>query len=257
MDQVVWFNLSFFIRTLKLVRVLDLSQIHLGCEIELLVQLRYLAVQGMMKTIPSSIVNLSNLETFVLHFSGWVVLPDNIWNLKKLRHLEMKGNYPVGFCLPNDNLDNYAELCNLDTFSTAILSWENWEKILRKFPNIRELKGKLLEYGVSAGESNKVLVLYHLSRLESLNVYSYEERYAMQYQIEFFPLNLRKLTLSGFKLPWCKISAIGCLPNLEVLKLLKGAFEGEVWNMEEAGQFLKVRFLKLASFRLVRWTASE
>ncbi|KAL3502907.1 hypothetical protein ACH5RR_037356 [Cinchona calisaya] len=254
------FNLSFIIRIFKLVRVLDLSQIHLGftfpSEIELLVQLRYLAVRGEMKSIPSSIVNLSNLETLIVDsLARVVVLPDDIWNLKKLRHLQISDYFQVSFCLPDDNLDNSVELSNLDTCTSAILSCENLEKILRKFPNIRKLKVKLLEFDDSVGESNDILVVDYLSRLESLTMHC--GTFRSQCQIEFyFPLNLRKLTLSGFHLPWCKISAIGNLPNLEVLKLLERAFEGEIWNMEEPGQFPKVRFLKLASLDIVRWTAS-
>lgn len=53
-------------------RVLDLSQVNLGGtfprEIELLVQLRSLAVLGDMKSIPTSIASLSNLETLILDF---------------------------------------------------------------------------------------------------------------------------------------------------------------------------------------------
>ena len=67
---------------------------------------------------------------------------------------------------------------------------------------------------------------------------------------------LKKVTLSRFYFPWSKISAIENLPNLEVLKLLRGAFEGEEWNMEEEG-FPKVSFLKLASLDIVKWTAFE
>ncbi|KAL3503014.1 hypothetical protein ACH5RR_037464 [Cinchona calisaya] len=256
-----WLNLSFITGIFKLVRVLDLSQINLGIsfpiEVELLAQLRYLAVGGRMKSTPSSIAKLANLETlvFIVEALVQVVLPNTVWNLKKLRHLQINNSYEVGFSLPDNDLDNAAELCNLDTFSNAMLPWENPEKTLRKFPNIRKLKGKLFESNASYGENNKVLALNYLSKLESLKVYPFKT-YRKLYQIEFcFPLNLKKLTLSGFFLPWCNISTIGNLPNLEVLKLLGGAFRLGNWDME-GGQFPKLIFLKLEG-SIVRWTASE
>ncbi|XP_027174479.1 putative late blight resistance protein homolog R1B-17 [Coffea eugenioides] len=114
-----WFDHSFIFHAFKLVRVLDLSQIHLGFtfprEIELLVLLRYLAVMVDMLSIPSSIANLLNWETFIVRSGMSISLPDTIWNLKKLRHLHIDG-----FDWPIDNLDNSSNLCNLVSFSGAI-----------------------------------------------------------------------------------------------------------------------------------------
>ncbi|KAL3537066.1 hypothetical protein ACH5RR_000432 [Cinchona calisaya] len=261
--RAISFNLSFIIGVFKLLRVLDLSKIPEGFtfprEVEILVHLRYLAVRGMINSIPSSVANLSNLETFIV-FSSAKFQIDNIWNLKKLRHLQINGtHFQAGFSVPCDYLDSSAELCNLDTCSTIHLSWENLEKILRKFPNIHKLKVKLIKHGASTGESNKVLVLDYLSKLESLNVSHYSGwMFSRQWQIEFcFPSNLRKLTLSDFRLSWSKMSAIGNLPNLEVLKLLENAFIGKIWSMEDERQFPKLSFLKLEGLDIVRWTASE
>ncbi|XP_027062469.1 putative late blight resistance protein homolog R1A-3 [Coffea arabica] len=258
------FDLSFISCIFKLVKVLDLSQINLGYafprEIEMLVLLRYLAVLGNMRNIPSSIASLSNLETFMVEtLESPVLLPDTIWSLRKLRHLQIMNKFfRSGFRLPTGNLDNSSQLCNLDSFSIAILSsWGNMDKILGKFPNIRKLKLKISEYKASPWDkSNKVLVLHFLHRLESLNL-NLDPLRDVQYQIEFcFSSTIKKLTLSGFRLPWCKISAIANLPNLEVLKLLHQAFEGQEWNME-VEEFPKVRFLKLASLDIAKWTASE
>nr|XP_027063021.1 putative late blight resistance protein homolog R1A-3 [Coffea arabica] len=259
------FHLSLIFGIFKLVRVLDLSHISLGStvprELEFLVQLSYLAVLGIMKSIPSSIANLTNLETFIVGtFSRIVSLPDTIWNMKKLRHLHIRRRsrcYST-FRLPTNNLDDAAQLCNLVTFSDAILSsWENVDKILRKLPNIRKLKcsTELLESDYPAsGASDKILVLDFLSQLESLTL---KAKGYVQCQFEFqFSSTIKKLTVSRFYFPWSKISAIKNLPNLEVLKLLRGAFEGEEWNMEEEG-FPKVSFLKLASLDIVKWTAFE
>lgn len=82
---VIASNLLFIFRV-KLLRVLDLRKVILGntfpVEITVLVLLRYLAVGGKMKDIPSLIENLSKLETFYLTaHNGHVSLPDTILNM--------------------------------------------------------------------------------------------------------------------------------------------------------------------------------
>ena len=67
-----------------------------------------------------------------------------------------------------------------------------------------------------------------------------------------FPENLKKLSLTRFQLPWSKISAIGKLPNLEVLKLLRDSFIGKTWEMKE-GEFEKLRYLKLSALNFANW----
>ncbi|XP_027063942.1 putative late blight resistance protein homolog R1A-3 [Coffea arabica] len=261
-EDSISFDLRFIFHIIKLVRVLDLSQIGLDPfprEVELLVHLRYLAILGRGKiSLPSSVCNLPNLETLIWQNSSThrsVSLPDTIWNLKKLRHLQLIDEVDKHYCFffPRDNLDNSSQLLDLDFLSCLSLDpEENISKLLRQFPNIRKLRCSVnLKPGVQ----------YHvamncLSQLESLSlgcvIYA-GDRYQLDFQ---FPLTIKKLTLSYFRLPWSKMAAIGNLPNLEVLKLLKEAFEGEIWEME-AGKFPKVRFLKLSSLNIVEWTASS
>ncbi|XP_027063019.1 putative late blight resistance protein homolog R1A-3 [Coffea arabica] len=257
-------GLSFNFHLFKLLRVLDLSQINLKDtfprEIELLVHLRYLAILGDVY-IPSSIANLENLETFMASSLSWS-LPDTIWNLKKLRHLVWTGpSLFGGFGLPTKNLDNSPQLCNLETLSPLRLSsWENWDKIFKKFPNIRKLKCKLTApHQLAKKQSNNILALDFSSRLESLSLCVPPRlgKPSGPYPVEFhFSLTIRKLTLSGFCLPWSKISAVANLPNLEALKLLREAFVGETWDLD-AEEFPELRFLKLASLDIVKWTAIE
>ncbi|XP_027060908.2 putative late blight resistance protein homolog R1A-3 [Coffea arabica] len=253
-------ELSSIFGIFKLVRVLELSNINLGTafprELELLVQLRYLAILGAMRSIPSSIDNLSNLETFIFNMVvQTILLPDTIWNLKKLRRLQI-----TDFELSTDNLDTAADLYDLNTFSgLSLSSWATIRKVFRKIPNIHKLKCTL----VAGNEHNwvsadKILVLDFLSGLESLNLMFHHDTWLPNpCQFEFqFPLATRKLTLSGFRFPWSKISAIENLPNLEVLKLRCDAFKGEIWNMEKEG-FPKVRFLEISALDIVKWTAYE
>ncbi|XP_027060907.1 putative late blight resistance protein homolog R1A-3 [Coffea arabica] len=252
------FEISSIFGIFKLVRVLELSNINLGTtfprELEVLVQLRYLANLGNMESIPSSIANLSNLETFIVEtFRGVVLLPDTIWNLKKLRHLQIRN-----FMLPADNLDTAADLCDLNTISgVSFHSLDIIRKVFRKIPNIHKLKC-ILVWGNEHNwvSADKILVLDFPSGLESLNL-MFDQYTRLPCQFEFqFPLAIRKLTLSGFLFPWSKISAIENLPNLEVLKLLDRAFKGEIWNMEKEG-FPKVRFLKIDDLDVGKWTAYE
>ncbi|XP_027063020.2 putative late blight resistance protein homolog R1A-3 [Coffea arabica] len=256
-----------FLVAIKLVKVLDLSQLNLGStfprELELLVHLRYLAVVGDLESIASSMSNLLNLETLILEtFDSAVSLPDSIWNLKKLRHLVLKGDCLDEYCelqLPTYNLENAEHLCDLNTLSRVMLpSWDTIDKMFRKFPNIHKLKCSFYEANGSRDSADKVLALDFLSGLESLTL-KFINHTGVQCQFEFqFPLTIRKLTLSGFLFPWSKISEIQNLPNLAVLKLLDGAFQGKIWNMEEEEEgFPKVSFLKIASLDIVNWTASE
>ena len=69
-------------------------------------------------------------------------------------------------------------------------------------------------------------------------------------------MTIKKLTVSGFCLPWSEISAIANLPNPKVLKLLEETFVGDEWNMEE-DEFPKLKSLKLASLDIVKWTDFE
>ncbi|XP_027107557.1 putative late blight resistance protein homolog R1B-17 [Coffea arabica] len=165
-------DMSFVFGIYKKLRVLDLEQIFLRHkvfprEVEALVELRYLGVQGAMSSIPSTIDKLSNLETFVMIAeSGTVSLPDTIWNMTKLRHLHVVG-WNVTCSLPCENLENTSGLSNLDTLSTLIVTLDDRaENIMRKIPNVRQLKIQLSAAECSVGCCN----LSHLSSLEALEV---------------------------------------------------------------------------------------
>ncbi|CDP15850.1 unnamed protein product [Coffea canephora] len=195
-------DMSFVFGIYKKLRVLDLEQIFLRHkvfprEVEALVELRYLGVQGAMSSIPSTIDKLSNLETFVMIAeSGTVSLPDTIWNMTKLRHLHVVG-WNVTCSLPSENLENTSGLSNLDTLSTLIVTLDDRaENIMRKIPNVRQLKIQLSAAECSVGCCN----LSHLSSLEALEVLAES---LPSNPVEFsFPLQLKELVLGGLYLPW-------------------------------------------------------
>nr|XP_027092338.1 late blight resistance protein R1-A-like [Coffea arabica] len=276
----------FIFQICKLLRVLDLGQVFLGenfpTEIEVLVELRYLAIRGMMQSIPSSIANLSNLETFILDvYLGDVMLPETIWNMTNLRHLCISGS-SGDISLAKDVHENFSILYNLSTFSNLLLFIDpSMEKILRKFPNIRRLKCELSEPEDPVPDCSRIVKMNFLSQLESLSLSLYfTEQRAIQFH---FPVNLKKLTLSDFS--WSMISVIEELSNLEVLKLLddradqgdiwdaseeeeipeeevgedfhgEGADEEIRWDITEEVEFPKLRILKLSRLNIVRWTGS-
>ncbi|CAI9117747.1 OLC1v1019219C1 [Oldenlandia corymbosa var. corymbosa] len=70
------------------------------------------------------------------------------------------------------------------------------------------------------------------------------------------PESLKKLTLSNFCLQENHLSVIAQLPNLGVLKLHAGDFEGQKWEMQE-DEFKDLKFLELDTMNLVEWNASN
>lgn len=254
-----YLNKNYFLclRIFKLVRVLDLEDVHLGNfprEIVLLVHLRYLAIYCDTSSIPASIANLSGLDTFVIGvYDKNVGLPNTIWNMKKLRHLRVKG-LDCGFSFPIDNLEVSPDLYHLDTLTLAIGSYpQSLQRILTKLPSIRRLRIVSNKSRKSIGSCNRIVDLDFLSRLESLTLCNF-------WVLEFgFPQNLKKLTLwnndASYGQPWSESARIGMLPSLEVLKLRGGVFVGETWEMKQ-GEFPKLRFLELDELDIVRWTAS-
>lgn len=71
-----------------------------------------------------------------------------------------------------------------------------------------------------------------------------------------FPSSLKKLTLKNCHLPWREMSKIQCLPKLEVLKLLDGAFYKWLWDFGEL-PFQQLKYLKMEGLDIVWWEASS
>ncbi|KAL3517067.1 hypothetical protein ACH5RR_023969 [Cinchona calisaya] len=251
------YDISFICQNFKHLRVLDLECINMGisfpAEIGLLVQLRYLAVSGYVHNVPQSIANLWKLETFVVRgLRGTVVLPDTIWHMIRLRHLHV--NNHVTFNLQDEDVGSSFQLHNLVSFSCPSLAYgEDTENILKRLPNLCKLRCIFLESWDSSKNCNQFPRLNFLTHLESLKIFYYGR--ALSPSEFILPLNLKKLTLSKFCLPWDHISAIGKLPNLEILKLASGAFEGQIWDMREE-EFQELKYLKLDTLNIAQWNAS-
>ncbi|KAL3337212.1 hypothetical protein AABB24_029724 [Solanum stoloniferum] len=252
-------DISFIINRFKLVKVLNLESINIGDtfpnELKSLIHMRYFAVRTTADSIPSSVADLWNLETFVVNGLHRVLkLPCSLFKMFKLRHVHV--NSRASFSL-HDNMCE-SQLVNLETFSTPCLSpGEDAEKILRSMPNLRKLRcivEGLLGYSTK-GSIVRFPRLDFLHQLESLKLLSYN--YPTKHPHEFnFPLNLRELTLSNFRLPWTQIWTVGKLPNLEILKLLFRAFEGGEWEVKDS-DFPELKYLKLDNLNIAEWSVMD
>lgn len=70
--------------------------------------------------------------------------------------------------------------------------------------------------------------------------------------VKWFPDCLKKLTLSDCFIPWERMTMVGSLPNLEVLKLNLGACTGKEWSSNE-GEFQSLKFLSILNWGLESW----
>ncbi|XP_027119965.1 putative late blight resistance protein homolog R1A-4 [Coffea arabica] len=251
------YDISFICHNFKLLRVLDLECINLGVsfpvEIGLLLYLTYLAVGGYIRSIPHSIANLRKLETLIVKgLRGKIILPNTIWRMTCLRHLHV--NVHVAFDSDVEEFVDSSALANLVSFSCpSLFCGEDAERIIKRLPNLCKLSCIFYESQDSSTSCNRFPRLKFLSHLECLKVFYYGNPL---HNAEFdLPLSLKELTLSRFRLSWTRISAIGSLPNLEVLKLLSGAFAGRTWDMME-DEFQKLKFLSLDTLDIAEWNAS-
>ncbi|PHT33412.1 hypothetical protein CQW23_25212 [Capsicum baccatum] len=265
LDNLLWpRDISFIFDSFKLVKVLDLESFNIGgtfpSEIQSLIHLKYFSAQTKANSILSSIAKLWKLETFVVRgLGGEVILPSSILTMVNLRHLLVKQR--ASFSLENRGEPlAFSQLDNLEIFSTPRLSYgEDAETILRKMPNLRKLS---CIFSRALGYSEKVkgrCVLFprleFLSHLESLKLVS--NSYPAKLPLVFnFPLILKELTLSKFRLPWNQISTIAELPNLEILTLLLRTFEGDEWEVKDS-ELRELKYLELDDLNISQWSVSD
>ncbi|MCD9558737.1 hypothetical protein HAX54_016312 [Datura stramonium] len=259
-------DVSYIINTFRLLRVLDLGSIYIGQDfppgIELLIHLRYLAILVDANALPPSLGNLRSLESLRVTPVGQnfeiVQLPSTFWNMAKLRHVHINDCVIYGLCHYEQTFSRRpSKLVNLITLSSAyLLLRQETNDLLRMFPNLQKLRCIFSGSLCSPGSSCQLPRLDLLTRLECLNV-SCDNSIKLLYPFELkFPCSLKKLTFSGFQLPWSEISIITELPYLEILKLKFNVFVGEVWDMGD-NKFPKLKFLELSILNIVLWNAFD
>lgn len=242
----------------KFLRVLDLEVVVVESFPTELNHLRYLSVQTTKSSIPSSIENLWNLQTFIVKRSGGQVwLPNTFWKLSKLRYVSISDSALFDLRGAQASRDGSpSNLDNLETLSSIYVSRvNNMERIVRRTPNLRKLRCVFADLGCWGKNENQFPVLDSLSQLETLKVVFIGISEIGPSRLNF-PKNLKKLTLCKFPLSPVEISTIAKLVNLEVLKLQQVPFEMDEWEVRNK-EFSQLKFLELENLKLSKWQVSE
>ncbi|KAM0013546.1 putative P-loop containing nucleoside triphosphate hydrolase, leucine-rich repeat domain superfamily [Helianthus debilis subsp. tardiflorus] len=239
-------DITKYLCSFVLLRVLDLQKCNLDDfpkGMESLVHLRYLVIWKVSEGFPSSICNLWNLRTLVYITTNMCTsLPSNISDLVNLRHLwsylplYFRGKFKKSFYLPS-----IEKPMNLQTISGVELG-DGVDNFQNCFPYIKELTCTTY-----SDEQNDFKSLTYLEILKLTSFYGIVGRIT-------FPTTLKLLTLVGCYLPWSEMSIIQSLPNLQVLKLHRSAFEGNCWNTDEL-EFPQLKFLSLMQLDIQLWEA--
>ncbi|XP_042025048.1 putative late blight resistance protein homolog R1A-3 [Salvia splendens] len=189
----------------------------------------------------SSLVNLEFLQVMSQFYL--VCVPSAMARMKKLRYINV--NTQVYFGEQSSSQPN-----NLEFLSKVTIRDLNDENMLKCSPNLRELKCKCFPLVVEETGELRYPDFSFFTQLELLHL---EGSFINTIVDISLPSNVKELTLSGLYLPWEKISVIGRLQNLQNLKLLFGAFDGEIWETRE-GEFQQLRVLVLKTvYDLREW----
>ncbi|KAL0437051.1 UNVERIFIED_CONTAM: putative late blight resistance proteinR1A-4 [Sesamum radiatum] len=235
-----------------------------------LVHLRYLALTcSHMDELPASIYKLGNLQTLIVYrgdlpYPFWFpqdifYMTLNIWKMPQLRHIMLeRGFLPYPFLEPV--VKDSVVLENLQTL-TGVIDLRCTKEVCAIMPNLKKLGVSYISYiddSQDKWSSYKFNNFVYLHQLETLKCRFITNPLANKFlPVNLtFPPNLKKLTLSGCRIPWEKMTVVGTLPNLQILKLRDYAFEGSTWEANE-GEFSKLKFLLIDVSNLVHWRAND
>ncbi|XP_070024547.1 putative late blight resistance protein homolog R1B-16 isoform X2 [Nicotiana sylvestris] len=260
------------LRHLRLLKVLILDRSFIKVkdsllnEICMLVHLRFLHVQTEVKSLPSSLSNLWNLETLSLDNGNQsMVLLPTIWSLSKLRVLNVYAGSFIDLDTDEPILTvEDPKLENLRTLELLELSYsKDTHDIFKRFPNLQEL-GFFLKESCST-EGYWFPKLDFLNELEIIVVTFQSSNSSDSAPLEFenplwnfhFPSSLKKLSLRQFPMTSDSLSTIAKLPNLEELNLISVIIDGEEWNMGDEDSFENLKCLTLQRVTLAKWEVGE
>ncbi|KAH0657476.1 hypothetical protein KY289_026224 [Solanum tuberosum] len=238
-------------------------------EICMLNHLRFLCIGTEVKSLPTSLSNLWNLETLLVsNIGSTLVLLLRIWDLVKLRVLfmsacsffDLNSDEPI-LIAEDTKLENLRQLENLE------LSYsKDAEDIFKRFPNLQGLAFHLKESWDYSTEGSWFPKLDFLTELEDLRIVFESSKtndsgpsVATNRPWDFhFPASLkRSLWLGVFPLSSDSLSIIARLPNLENLTLKNTIIQGGEWNMGEEDTFENLKFLELDEVALAKWEVRE
>ncbi|XP_057770142.1 putative late blight resistance protein homolog R1A-3 isoform X2 [Salvia miltiorrhiza] len=192
----------------------------------------------------SSLVNLEFLQVKSQFYL--VCTPSAMAEMVKLRYIDVSTQLSFG----EESCSGSQPDNNLEFLSNVVIRDVNDESVLKCSPNLRELKCKCFPLVSEETGELRYPDFAFFTQLELLHL---EGGFVNAIADISLPSNVKELTLSGLYLPWEKISVIGGLQSLQKLKLLFGAFDGEVWETRE-GDFQQLRLLMLKTvYDLREW----
>nr|XP_017239557.1 PREDICTED: putative late blight resistance protein homolog R1B-16 [Daucus carota subsp. sativus] len=249
-------DVSITCDTSKLMRTLDLSSIELlvfPTELLQLVQLRYLELQFRTGNPPESISHLKELQTLIMSSRMHIVVPNNTWKMKHLKHFCIKsGVNLVNFSSVDDNSSLLEHLQTMSLVSPT----RSCRHMLARTYNLQKLG--LCGPMTTASGDLKFPDICHLKQLTTLKLLNTIPlcKVARLSDSFLFPETLKSLSLSNTYLGWKEAWAFEMIPNLEVLKLKFHAFVGNDWETRPEA-FPHLKFLRLDELDIVTWTASR
>ncbi|XP_042031755.1 putative late blight resistance protein homolog R1A-10 [Salvia splendens] len=205
----------------------------------------------------SSIDLLWNLQTLIIECWNYLDVPNEIWKLHQLRHLEF---LETTFILPNPPSDDsdIVIMENLQTLKGVADLLLN-EEVVKRIPNVK--KFDLTYYSDQKEGENCLSYLQCFSKLECLRCKTFDQSGDFWMRINF-PNSIKKLVVQDhdsteFATTWEDIlPKIGSLPLLEKLVLINGDFQTGKWETIE-GQFQNLKLLRLWECDLVNWIVSD
>ncbi|KAL7109957.1 hypothetical protein ACP275_06G207200 [Erythranthe tilingii] len=235
------------LKNLKLLRVLNMVKTisSLPSLPSQLFPLRYLSLDYALQIPQAAISNLQNLQTLIILSSD---LPFNIWVMPQLRHLISSSvtlllDPPVHIVL--ENLQTLSGIRNFICASST----------LKKIRNLKKMKIFYDEdiYGRDFHLRNLVL----LRQLENLELRIDGAFYFHRSFNPAFPTSLIKLTLSGCRIRWERMTIVGSLPNLRVLNLRDSNFaDGESWKTND-GEFARLEIMLIEKSQIKEWITEK
>ncbi|KAG5575035.1 hypothetical protein H5410_055169 [Solanum commersonii] len=243
-----------FVSEFKLLKVLDVLTVWYDFSgvIPQLVHLKYVAakIKGSL-----SLAKLRNLQTIILQTLERKELeqPVDIWRMSELRHLDIRSPIYISNPLEAENPLFLNNLQNLYLYNSPFIA-----EIIRRTPNLKKLK-----FIDDSEHSEWPAILDSLILLEELetllikretidmNIFSGD---ILPCKIKKMTLssNIKKLILSGTRIPWEVVNLLANLPNLGVLKGYR-AFDGTDWKVDEDVVFHKLKYLQIVDIGLERW----
>ncbi|XP_051116936.1 putative late blight resistance protein homolog R1A-10 [Andrographis paniculata] len=269
---ILWFkrstinNASFFkYLGLRLLKILDAADVKLWPvlpELFRMFHVKYISPPlgwSEVDLLSENIFKLENLQTLNVYLSQqWYnfKFPSEFWKMARLRHLIVHRavklpRLPIIRGLPLEDLQTLGTVRNFKFSKTAVEMIPNLRKLKILFDQYPKTTSSIWEeYGLSS--------LLHLRRLEELRInFNRLFHFGTSLGSSFaFPQNLTKLSLSGCRLPWNKMTLVGSLPSLQVLRLKEDSFEGEEWEAIE-GEFQQLKFLQMKDLNLKHWRADD